>query len=118
LDVLFREGERDGTYGKVPFRLDWESAVEADVDPGMSFLRNGILSLALAQSDGPVDGGRVDHLAFQVSEADFGPLCRRARSLDCDIDERETTAFVTDRYGMEWELKTGSPPPTCPFDEI
>lgn len=118
MGVLFREGERDGEYGRVPEEMDWNAAVADGIDPAMSFLRNGVLSLALAESDGPVDGSRVDHLALQVSEADFAPLCRRARSLDCEVDERETTMFVTDRYEMEWELKTSSPPPTCPFEEI
>lgn len=120
MDVLFREGTRDDEYGKVPDDLDWETAVDDGVEPGMSFLRNGALSLALAEDEdeGAVDGGRVDHLAFQVSEADFDSLRRRVRDLDCEVDEREKTVFVTDRYGVEWELKTASPPPRCPFEVI
>ncbi|SFK59076.1 Catechol 2,3-dioxygenase [Halogranum rubrum] len=118
MDVRFREGERDGDYGRVPDHPDWETAVADGVTPAMSFLGNGALSLALAASDDPVEGGRVDHLAFQVNESFFDSFSDRARSLGCAVDERETTAFVTDRYGMEWELKTSSPPPTCPFEEI
>lgn len=118
MDVLFREGTRDDEYGKVPDGFDWEAAVDDGIDPGMSFLRNGALSLALAEDGDAVDGGRVDHLAFQMSEADFDSLCGRARDIDCEVDEREATAFVTDRYGIEWELKTASPPPNCPFELI
>lgn len=117
LDVAFREGEYRGEYGKVPECFDWPAAAEAGVEPGMTFLRHDGLSLALTAEDAGEDG-RLNHVALAVSDDTVGEVAATARELDCEVDEREDVVFVTDRYGVEWELNAGSPPPTCPFEVL
>lgn len=117
LDVAFREGEFGDDYGKVPDDLDWPTAVEAGVEPGMTFLRRDGFALALTAEPG-TDSGRLNHVALAVDDETVGDVAQRARGLGCEVDEREDVVFVTDRYGIEWEFNAGSPPPTCPFDEL
>ncbi|WP_435334666.1 VOC family protein [Haloarchaeobius sp. TZWWS8] len=117
-EVLFREGTFDGEFGAVPEELDWPAARDAGVEPGMSFVARDDVALALAQDPDVPDGGPVDHLAVAVDQSDLGPLCERARALDCEVDRRETVAFVTDHYGIEWELNASDPPPETPFETL
>jgi catechol 2,3-dioxygenase-like lactoylglutathione lyase family enzyme len=119
LAVAFREGEYGEEYGSVPDGLDWPAARERGVEPGMTFLRRDAFSLAVAETGAGGDAdGRLDHAALAVDEATVRSVAERARDLGCEVDERDDVAFVTDRYGVEWELNSGSPPPTCPFDDL
>ncbi|MFB6071421.1 MAG: VOC family protein [Halobacterium sp.] len=118
LSVAFREGEYDGEYGRVPDGLDWPAARERGVDPGMTFLTRPGFALAVAEEPGSGDGGRLDHVALAVDATAVERIAESARGLGCEVDEREDVAFVTDRYGVGWELNAGSPPPTCPFDDL
>jgi catechol 2,3-dioxygenase-like lactoylglutathione lyase family enzyme len=117
LAVAFREGEYGDEYGRVPDGLDWPAAADAGVEPEMTFLRGDGFALALTAVDASEDG-RLNHVALAVSDDTVGEVAEAARSLGCEVDEREDVVFVTDPYGVEWELNAGSPPPTCPFDEL
>jgi catechol 2,3-dioxygenase-like lactoylglutathione lyase family enzyme len=117
LDVAFREGEYEDEYGKVPDGLDWPAAADAGVEPGMTFLTREGFALALTAEDASEDG-RLNHVALAVGDETVGEVAETARDLDCEVDEREDVVFVTDQYGVEWELNAGSPPPTCPFEDL
>ena len=115
MSVLFREGTKDGTYGKVPDGADWPTATAHGVEPGMSFLRRDGFVLALAADPETAEPTRFDHVGLEIDLADLGSIASRAASMGCGVEERETSAFVTDRYGVEWELNAGGFPPSCPF---
>ncbi|WP_435361492.1 VOC family protein [Haloarchaeobius sp. DFWS5] len=117
-EVMFREGTLDGEFGALPDEMDWSAAVDAGVEPGMSFVGRDDLALALAQEPNVPDGGPLDHIALAITADELDGACERARSLDCDVDRRGSVAFVTDRFGVEWELNTGDPPPETPFDTL
>ena len=117
LDVLFREGSHEGEYGTVPEGMDWSDAVAAGVDPGMSFLNRGAFSLALMVED-LVGDGRLDHVALAVDPPDRDSIRDRAAGMDCEYEEKSGAVFVTDRYGIEWEITTSTPPPETPFDTL
>lgn len=118
MSVLFREGTKDGTYGKVPDGIDWATAMAHDVSPGMSFLRRGGLVLALANDPEAAEPTRFDHVGLDIDLDDLGPIASRAASMGCGVEERETAAFITDRYGVEWEVNADGFPPSCPFPAL
>ena len=137
LDVLFREGTKGETFGKVPDHLDWPEAVERDVEPGMSFLGRDAFALALVEGDaygegdvngnrdgdagdgnGNADASRLDHVALALDPEDRDAVRDRADELDCEYEEKGDAVFVTDHYGVEWELNASSPPPETPFDAL
>ena len=137
LDVLFREGSKDGEFGALPDGLDWEAATEKGVEPGMSFLGRDEFALALmedsveqrptneasgrrpqAESASNAEAGRLDHLALELDADDRDAIRDRAADLDCEFEAKSHAVFVTDRYGVEWELNASSPPPETPFDPL
>ncbi|MFC4550284.1 MULTISPECIES: VOC family protein [Halorussus] len=137
LDVLFREGTYEGTFGKVPDDLDWEDATARGVEPGMSFLGRDEFALALFEPEGEKDAEEgqpsrgsaarhsaelrsalLDHIALALDPDDRDAVRDRAADLDCEYEEKSDAVFVTDRYGVEWELNASSPPPQTPFDEL
>lgn len=116
--VLFREGTADGSYGRLPDGLDWEIAIRHGVDPGMSFLRRDEFVIALADDPDAGEPTRFDHISLATDLADIGPIASRAASMGCGVDERETSAIITDQYGVEWELSATGFPPSSPFDTL
>jgi catechol 2,3-dioxygenase-like lactoylglutathione lyase family enzyme len=139
LDVLFREGTKDGTFGKVPDDLDWPAAVEEGVDPSISFLGRDAFALALAAEDEDeekdADAGRpsrgsaarpsaerrsalLDHVALALDADDRDAIRDRAADLDCEYETHSHAVFVTDRYGVEWELNASSPPPETSLETL
>lgn len=124
LDVLFREGTKDGTFGKVPDDLDWPAAIAAGVEPSMSFLGRDEFALALAAEDDEKDAkadpemGRLDHLALSLDAEDRDEIRDRAADLDCEYETHSHAVFVTDRYGVEWELNASSPPPETSLETL
>lgn len=117
LDVLFREGSLDDEFGAVPDDLDWEAAIDAGVEPGMSFLGRETFALALVDEPGPGEG-RLDHVALAVEPDDQDAIEERASGLGCETWRRGHSLFVEDRYGVEWELNASSPPPETPLDPL
>ena len=117
LDVLFREGSLDGEYGTLPDGVDWPDAVAAGVDPGMSFLNRDALSLALSVAE-TIGEGRLDHIGLSASREDRDAVRERADDLDCEYEAKSGALFLTDRYGIEWELNGSSPPPETPFETL
>lgn len=121
LDVLFREGTKDETFGKVPDDLDWPAAREAGVEPGMSFLGRDGFALALAAEDGDGDRdapARLDHVALSLDTEDRDAIRDRAADLGCEYETHSHAVFVTDRYGVEWELNASSPPPETSLETL
>lgn len=118
-EVRFREGTLGDEFGKVPDGMDWPAAVEAGVEPSMSFLGRDSFTVALVgePADAP-EGGRLDHVALAVDDDSLEAIGERARELDCDVEERGHSVFVTDRYGVEWELNPTSPPPETGLDPL
>lgn len=117
LDVLFREGSLDDEYGTLPDGLDWPDAVAAGVDPGMTFLNRDALSIALVVAE-TIGEGRLDHIALSAPSADRDDVRERADDLDCEYEAKEGALFLTDRYGIEWELNGSAPPPETPFETL
>ena len=117
LDVLFREGSLDDEYGTLPEGMGWPDAVAAGVDPGMTFLNRDALSLALLVAE-TTGQGRLDHIALSVSREDRDAIHERADDLDCEYEAKSGALFLTDRYGVEWELNGSSPPPETPFETL
>jgi catechol 2,3-dioxygenase-like lactoylglutathione lyase family enzyme len=111
LDVLFREGVQGDTFGKVPTDAGWEQAIEAGVEPRMSFLGRDQFALALVEEPVGKSPGRLDHLALAIDAADQDAIEERARRFDCETRRSGHSLFVVDRYGVEWELNATSPPP-------
>lgn len=130
LDVLFREGQLGNEYGALPDSFDWSDAPEKGVEPGMSFLGRDAFALALVESESEAgedaewrEGdteieGRLDHVALALDPADCDAICDRADELDCEYEAKGNAVFVTDRYGVEWELNASSPPPETPFETL
>lgn len=120
LDVLFREGVKDDAVGKIPDDLDWSEATGRGVEPTMSFLGRDEFALALMEAEDDVDPetGRLDHLALALDAADRDATRDRAADLGCEYEEKSDAVFVTDRYGVEWELNAASPPPESPFETL
>ncbi len=115
--VLFREGVLDGRRGTVPDGVNWATATAHGVEPHRSVLGRDEIAIALAASSGaePSPGG---HIAIAIDLVDLGPLTRRAASMGCGVEERETGALITDRYGREWELTASGFPPTSRYDTL
>ena len=118
MSVLFREGTADGTYGKLPDGLDWNTAMAHGVSPGMSFLQRDKFVVALADDPEASAPTRFDHISLEIELSDLGPIASRAASMGCGVDERETTAIITDQYGVEWELTARGFPPQSPFEVL
>lgn len=129
LDVLFREGTYDGEFGSVPDDVDWPTAKQAGVEPGMTFLGREDAAIAIAErddgeaTDPPDEAGTtgedaLDHVALHVDPGDVAAIAERARARDWDVDERETAAFLVDDDGIEWEVNASNPPPATPFDPL
>lgn len=119
LDVLFREGEKDGKFGALPDGLDWERATDCGVEPGVTFLGRDEFAVALAEDDDAnSEGGPLDHVALALDPADRDAVRDRADELGCEYEEKDDAVFVTDRYGVEWELNASSPPPETPFETL
>lgn len=118
MEVLFREGTAGGSYGRVPDGLSWEVAMAHGVSPGMSFLKRDRFVVALADDPEAGEPTRFDHISLEIDMADLGPVASQAASMGCGVDERERTAIITDRYGVEWELTTRGFPPDSPFEAL
>lgn len=123
LDVLFREGTYDDEFGALPDDVDWDVAEAAGVDPGMTFLGDDDVAIAVAEREGDdaleaTDAGVLDHVALHVDPGVVGEIADRARDRDWDVDERETVAFLVDDDGIEWEVTASDRPPATPFDEL
>jgi|AntDeeMetagen134_2_1112570.scaffolds.fasta_scaffold00205_9 catechol 2,3-dioxygenase-like lactoylglutathione lyase family enzyme len=122
LDVLFREGTYDDEFGALPDGMNWDVAETAGVDPGMTFLGDDDVAIAVAEREGDDsdtdEAGVLDHVALHVDADVVDEIVERARERDWDVDERETVAFLVDDDGIEWEVTTSDPPPATPFDEL
>ncbi|PSP57484.1 hypothetical protein BRC82_00625 [Halobacteriales archaeon QS_1_67_19] len=119
LEVLFREGETEtGEYGALPDDLDWAGATGRGVEPGMSFLGRDDFALALMEADGYANADRLDHVGLALDADDRDAVRDRATDLGCEYEEKGDALFVTDRYGVEWELNASSPPPETPFETL
>ena len=120
LDVLFREGTKGETFGRVPDDLDWPAAIEKGVEPGMSFLGRDAFALALAAEDEEkdADARRLDHIALALDAEDRDAIRDRAADLGCECRTHSHSLFVTDRYGVEWELNASSPPPETSLETL
>lgn len=84
MDVLFREGTQNDTFGRVPDEVDWERAIAAGITPGMSFLRRDGIALALAEEEGDDSVSRLDHIAIAVDETDIDRIRDRAQHVGCE----------------------------------
>lgn len=115
--VLFREGTLDGRRGKVPDGLDWDTATAHGVEPHRSVLGRDEFVLALVSAS-VSEPSRPDHIALAIDLADLAPVAGRAASMGCGVEERETGAVLTDRYGVEWELTAAESPPTSRYDTL
>lgn len=121
LEVLFREGYRDGEPGTVPDHLTWAEAAAAGIDPSMSFLGRDEFFLAVAEPDAAPDAGtgRVDHVALAVSPATFESVAGRAEESGATVERNaDHHCTFTDRYGVEWELNAKPRPPGQAFEEF
>ncbi|WP_256298844.1 VOC family protein [Haloarchaeobius salinus] len=118
LGVQFREGYRDGEPGTVPDHLTWPEAVEAGIEPSMSFLGRDGFFLAVAADPAEHEGtGRVDHVALAVSPATFELVAERAEELGASVEyNADHHCTFEDRYGVEWELNAKPRPPGRAFD--
>lgn len=118
LSVTVREGRNDGRYGKLPDGIDWETAMAHDVDPDRSVLRREEFVLALTERPDADPPTRLDRIALRIELSDLGPVASRAASMGCGVEERESGAVITDRYGVEW-LVTAEPfPPQSRYDSL
>jgi len=120
LGVQFREGSRDGEPGTVPDHLTWPEAIDAGIEPSMSFLgRDGFFLAVAADPDASRGTGRVDHIALAVTPATFELVAERAEDAGATV-ERNAAHHCTfeDSYGVEWELNAKPRPPNRAFDEF
>lgn len=116
--VSFRDGRNDGRYGKLPDGIDWETAMAHDVDPGRSVLQREEFVLALTERPDADPPTRLDRVALRIELSDLGPIANRAASMGCGVEEQESGAVITDRYGVEW-LVTAEPfPPQSRYDSL
>lgn len=126
LDVLFREGTYGDEFGALPDGMDWPTAKQAGVEPGMTFLGREDAAIAVAQRESDAAGGppaedaegALDHVALHVDTNDVEAMAAHARDRGWDVDERETAAFLVDHDGIEWEVNASNPPPETPFDPL
>lgn len=120
MEVLFREGTLDDEQGTIPDEMDWKEAISADVEPYMSFLRHDDFALAVAEATEDTVEGRFDHVALAVDEPDAESVAERATELGCSVSRRNAPhqIFIEDRFEIEWELNTTSPPPGRAFDTL
>lgn len=115
--VLFREGTLEGRRGKLPDGIDWATATAHGVDPHRSVLGRDEFALALTVTTA-ANQERTGRIGLAIDLDDLGPIAGTAASMGCGVEERETAAVVTDRYGIEWELTAEGFPPAPRYDTL
>lgn len=116
--VVFREGQAQGRYGRLPDGIDWPTAVAHGVESGSTYLRRDGFVLALEATDDDRDPGRVQRISLRIDLSDLGLIARRAAEMGCAVDERESAAVIRDRYGIRWGLTAEPFPPRSRYDDL
>lgn len=117
MEVLFREGSRNGTPGTIPEHTEWGEAIAKGVTPRMAFLGRDDFYLAVATGDDVTTSGRVDHVALAVDDPMFESITDRAEACGCEVERNASHhRTIRDRLGIEWELNAKPRPPGPAFD--
>ncbi len=105
LGVLFREASVADGWRTLPAGAEWDDALAAGIDLGLSMLARDGFKLALTAADAAPGAGHLDHVNVEVDGPDLERLRADAPALGCRLAvDRPHVIVIDDPFGVRWEI--------------
>jgi catechol 2,3-dioxygenase-like lactoylglutathione lyase family enzyme len=99
--------DEDGKYRLVDDGYDWEQAIASETQADDTYLRNGLLTLALHRVGvgARLDRNIIDRISIQVDAASYNRLKARALVNSYELlGETQASFTFRDPFGVPWEI--------------